>query len=157
ISKGLVNGRTRRLLFGYTYDENRYSIPVGVEPVPAVPPPDRTLSYPWIGFHEVQDTFITGKDVDQIQRTGDLHLGRQSRGRLGYSSPAFGADRSATIVSGLFTQGLNPGDGQMLFLSVSADGRLTDSGAENVLASVSGRWFVRDLGGQMTYVGLFAD
>ena len=49
-------------------------------------PPDRTLAYPWISFESIQDRYVIERDLDRIQRSEDLNLGRQSS-LLGSASP----------------------------------------------------------------------
>jgi len=157
LSRGLVAGRARRLTFGFTYEEDRFSLPEGLAAPVATAPEDRTLAYPWIGFEEVQDGYFTVRDMDRIQRTEDHNLGRETRAKLGYSSPAFGGDRARVIYDASVSQGMNPGNTQVLFLGGRLSGRWGGGGVENLLFTGGARYFVRDLGEHMFYVALRGD
>ena len=85
LSSGLVGGATHRWEAGFTYsrdDFERSSRPfpffAGKELIDRIPlPPDRTLAYPWLRFQSIQNRFVVEKDLDRIQRSEDLNLGRQ--------------------------------------------------------------------------------
>lgn len=156
-SSGLVNGRTRRLLYGFNYERDRLrpDLPSGAPLGPIVE--ERVLSYPWIGFERIDDGYITTRDLDKIRRTEDLNLGRVVRGHLGLSAPAFGGDRTRVIYDASFTQGLNPGLGQMLFVDASLAGRWTEGAAENLLLSAGGRYYLRSGEHRVLYLSLRGD
>lgn len=99
VSKGLVNGWTRRWLARYRYDRARFTPTTGNGLSTLELPEDRLLSYPWVGIELIEDDFTTTHNRDQIGRTEDLFLGRQLRASVGWASPAFGSDRSAGIFS----------------------------------------------------------
>ena len=83
ISNGLVDGWTKRLTFGMRYDSNQF-LPTPVTSLPAKQlPPDRTLSYPFVGFDILQDKYKKVGDENQIGRTEDLYFGTEvtRRGR----------------------------------------------------------------------------
>jgi hypothetical protein len=86
-SHGLVNGRARRLLFGFTYEHDQFGIPPESTTPAVLAPPDRTVSYPWIGYEEIEDGYFTAHDVDQIARTEDLNLGPAGSGRASATRP----------------------------------------------------------------------
>lgn len=153
-SRGLVAGRARRLTFGFSHHEDRFSVPDGLATPVAAAPPDRLLSFPWIGFEVIEDGYFTVQDMDQIQRTEDHNLGRETRGRLGFSSPATGGDRNRLVYDVSFSQGVNPGNAQMLFVTGRLSGRWGGDGAENLLLSGGARYFMRDMGEHMFYVSL---
>ncbi len=72
VSSGYVDGWTKRLLFGMRYDRSIF-LPTPGTALPARQlPPDRTLSYPFVGFDIVQDDFAKVGDENQIGRTEDL-------------------------------------------------------------------------------------
>jgi outer membrane protein assembly factor BamA len=84
VSRGLIDGITRRYSIGYRFEDHVYS------PGPDLPPPaefpfDRRLSYPYLNYESVEDNFTTSLNLDQIHRTEDLHVGRRLVARLGYS------------------------------------------------------------------------
>ena len=62
-------------------------------------PPDRTLSYPFVGFDILQDKYEKVGDENQIGRTEDLYFGTEVTGEMGYSDAAFGADHNALMLA----------------------------------------------------------
>ena len=109
------NGWTKRLLFGMHYDSNQF-VPTPVTTLPANPvPPDRTLSYPFVGFDVLEDNYAKIGDENQIGRTEDLYFGTDVSGELGYSTPAFGADRNAVILAAKIVRGLELADTSTCF------------------------------------------
>ena len=57
MSTGLVDGWTKRLLFGMYYDRNVF-LPTPATTLPAKPlPAPRTLSYPFVGFDILEDKY----------------------------------------------------------------------------------------------------
>ena len=88
-SRGLQNGVARRWTLGFTFLRDRFSVLEGRALI-ADFPPDRTLSYPWLGFDWVEDRFIETTDLDKIARVEDLNLGTVISARAGWSSPRFG-------------------------------------------------------------------
>ena len=73
-SRGLHKGAARRWTLGFTFLRDRFTPLPGRSPI-ANFPPDRTLSYPWLGFDWVEDRFIETTDLDKIARIEDLNLG----------------------------------------------------------------------------------
>ena len=99
VSRGLVDGWTRRLLFGMHYDQNLF-VPTPVTSLPANPlPPDRTLSYPFVGFDILKDDYKKIGDQNQIGRTEDLYFGTEVTGQVGLSNGAFGAHTNALMLA----------------------------------------------------------
>jgi hypothetical protein len=97
ISRGAVDSYTLRWLAGYNYEDHAFD--QAGDAVPPVPfPADRTLAYPWIGFESIEDRFDTVANVDRIDHTEDLQLGREISGMLGWSDAAFGGDDVSRLV-----------------------------------------------------------
>src|SRR5262245_4059557 len=140
-SAGLVDGWARRLTFGLTYDERQFE-PVDLA-VTTLVPEDRKLVYPWIGFDLLQDSFLKLKNHDEIERTEDFFLGARVTGRLGFSDPAFGADRRAVIFE------TTAGHGQMLtpestlLYSGSLQGRHEDGTFGNTVLDAGIRYYTQ--------------
>ena len=85
VSSGLIDGWTKRLTFGMRYDRNIF-LPTPVTSPPAQElPPDRTLSYPFVGFDILQDKYKKVGDENQIGRTEDLYFGTEISGEVGLS------------------------------------------------------------------------
>lgn len=83
-SKGLQNGISRRWSLGYRYEQHRYS-PADELPPPGQFPRDRKLSYPFLLYESIEDSYSKSYNLDQILRTEDLHTGRRITSRIGYS------------------------------------------------------------------------
>ncbi len=155
-SRGLKEGRARRLSAGFTFDRHTF------EPVPDQTPPSpfpigRMIAYPWIAFDSVQDGFITVHDLDKIKRTEDLNLAHEGHARLGWGAPAFGSDRGRLLFDAFYRAGLQPGPGRMILMSAETSGRRSSRGFENTLAGGGVRFFLRDLGRHLFYVSLRTD
>ncbi len=150
LSPGLNEGDSSRFRLGFTLDRNLFGQTGGH----AFVPPDRVLSYPWIGYEWIEDGFTRERDLDRIARTEDFNLGRQLSLRLGYSSPAFGGDRDRVIFSGTASAGWRPAPAELLLGSLFATSRYAEGRSENVVASGSLRFYARDLGTSVTYVNL---
>lgn len=83
-SKGLQNGISRRWSLGYRYEQHLYSLADELPP-PAPFPRDRKLSYPFLLYESIEDSYSKSYNLDQILRTEDLHTGRRITSRIGYS------------------------------------------------------------------------
>ncbi len=143
-SPGLIDGYTHRWQAGFTYSRDDFSPslqrtplfkslitgPVLTDPVP----PDRTLAYPWVRFESVQDRYVVEKDLDRIQRSEDLNLGRQYNVLLGLSSPRFGGDTQRWIGQAALSDGWRPAPGQIVLYQLGASTRWAKGDAENLVA-----------------------
>ncbi|MDP9121996.1 MAG: hypothetical protein M3O15_11640, partial [Acidobacteriota bacterium] len=155
-SPGFVDGSTDRFRFGFTYDRDLFSLAPRLTP-PADLPRDRRLSYPWIAYQYIEDGFVTEHDLDRLQRTEDLNLGRQLKLRLGWSSPTLGGDRSRAVFVASAADGWHPSARQLVLTSTSASGRYGRDGFENSLVNGSLRYYARDFGNQTFYAALEGD
>jgi hemolysin activation/secretion protein len=152
-SRGLEDGRTRRWLAGFTYDQNEFG-PSGDVPNPRLIPEDRKLVYPWIGYSLVTDDFRAVEELNEIGRTEDVNLGLSLEARLGYSSTRFGADRDAWIFNTLGQKGWEPAPGKLVFVDFGASTRLEDGGAANSIVSAGARYYRRNFGNKLFFVSL---
>ncbi|HEX4209546.1 MAG TPA: BamA/TamA family outer membrane protein [Candidatus Binataceae bacterium] len=143
ISSGLVDGWSKRLLFGMYYDRNDFLPTPGTAfPAKRLPPP-RTLSYPFVGFDLVQDDFRKAGDENQIGKTEDLYFGTEITGELGYSDSAFGANHNALMVKGAAVRGFEWPSAQQLFLSWDFSSRIEGDRARNLISDASARYYWR--------------
>jgi hypothetical protein len=143
ISRGLVDGWSKRLLFGMYYDRNDF-LPTPVTTLPAKPlPAPRTLSYPFVGFDIVQDDFRKVGDENQIGKTEDLYFGTEVTGELGYSDSAFGANHDALMVKSTAVHGFEWPYGQQLFLSWDLSSRIEGDRARNLISDASAKYYWR--------------
>ncbi len=154
-SRGLRAGRALRLETGWTWDRESFEEADDGSSAP-FPLPGRTLSYPWIGLASVEDGFVTARDMDKIERTEDLNLAQEGRLRVGRAVPAFGSDRSATILDGSWRLGAALGRGRTLLASAGLSGRREGAGFANVLAEGSVRWLERNFGPHLFHAALHA-
>ncbi len=156
-SRGLVNGVTRRWMTGFTYSKEDFEksrkFPKEVIPLPA----DRTLAYPWVGFELIEDRYIVERDLNRIQRSEDLNLGRQFNFLLGFSSPTFGAESERWILQSAFSSGWRPTPRQLILGQIGGATRYGDSDAENLVAGGRLRYYLRHFREQLFYVSLGAD
>lgn len=97
VSGGAHDAHTLRWLAGFNYEDHAFDqVSDAVPPNPF--PVDRTLAYPWVGFESIEDRFDTTANVDRIDRTEDLQLGREFSALLGWSDAAFGGDDVPRLV-----------------------------------------------------------
>jgi hypothetical protein len=129
--------------------------PGGLAPAPL--PAARKLTYPWIAYDYLEDGYITVHDLNRIQRTEDVNLGRQLSVRLGLSEPLFGGGQRATLLKSAASEGWQPAPGRMLLALASANGRWEQGRVTNALLSGSLRMFERDWGDHVLYAALSGD
>ena len=142
-SSGLVDGWTRRLLFGMYYDRNEF-LPTPSTTLPAKPvPAPRTLSYPFVGFDIVQDKYGKAGDENQIGKTEDLYFGTEVTGELGYSDSAFGANRDALLVKSTVNHGVALPYEQQVFLNASFSSRFESDHARNLISDAAAKYYWR--------------
>ncbi|HBL26764.1 MAG TPA: hypothetical protein DD490_08015 [Acidobacteria bacterium] len=156
ISKGLVDGWADRWSAGFTWVRDRFDDADGYA-APSRLPPDRTLAYPWISWSAIEDHYVESQNLDQIERTEDFHLGSSLALRLGWSSPAFGADRDEAIFEGNAETGFRLAADQTLLLGSSLRTRWGSGGAANFLFHGSLRYYWRDFGDHLFFAGLEGD
>jgi len=143
ISSGLIDGWTKRWTFGVRYDRSLFS-PAPITSVPAKAlPPDRTLSYPFTGFDILQDAYKKIGDENQIGRTEDLYFGTEITGEVGYSDGAFGADRSAIMLTMKALRGLELPGQQQLFLIGDFSSRIERGTPRNLIADAAAKYYWR--------------
>lgn len=153
LSNGLIDGWTKRLTFGMRYDRSTF-LPTPVTSLPAlVLPPDRTLSYPFVGFDILQDKYTKIGDENQIGRTEDLYFGTEVTGEIGFANGAFGADRSAVMLAAKAVRGIELTDLQQLFLSGDLTSRVEDGRARNLIADAGAKYYWRWRPDWLLYAG----
>ncbi len=143
VSSGWIDGWTKRLLFGLRYDRNLF-LPTPGTSLPARQlPPDRTLSYPYVGFDVVQDDYAKVVDQNQIGRTEDLYFGTEVKGQVGFASRAVGADRSAVMLAASATHGWQFTSIQQLFVASTFSSRVEDGRARNLILDSNAKYYLR--------------
>ncbi|HEY1312951.1 MAG TPA: BamA/TamA family outer membrane protein [Steroidobacteraceae bacterium] len=154
VSNGLIDGWTRRFTFGMRYDRNLF-LPTASTATPARQlPPDRTLSYPFVGFDFLQDKYAKVGDENQIGRTEDLYFGTEVSGEIGLSNGVFGADRSAIMLAAKALRGVQISELQQLFLTSDFSSRVEDGRARNLIADAGAKYYWRWRPDWLLYAGL---
>jgi outer membrane protein assembly factor BamA len=100
-SNGLQNGGVNRYTLGYRYRKDEFSLADDFPP-PAEFPIDQELSYPFFTFRREEDNYVTAFNLDQINRTEDLHLGYEFSVTFGYAAESFGSNADRFVFSGEF-------------------------------------------------------
>jgi hemolysin activation/secretion protein len=156
ISSGLIDGWSKRLLFGMYYDKNLF-IPTPVTSLPAKQlPPARTLSYPFVGFDVLEDNYKKFGDENEIGRTEDLYFGTEVTGQVGWSNGAFGADRNALMLAATVVSGFELPDEQQLFLTGDFSSRIEDGRARNLITDGGAKYYWRWRPDWLLYAALSA-
>ena len=101
-SAGRRNGWVNRVVAGVTLEDWRHS-PAAESPLTFG---NRRFLYPWMSFHRIEDEYAQVRNVDRVQTTEDVYLGRRYDLMLGYSGDG---DRHA-IASAEFRDGHRHGD-----------------------------------------------
>ena len=143
VSSGLVDGWVKRLMFGMRYDRSVF-LQTPLTALPAkVLPPERTLSYPFVGFDILQDAYKKVGDHNEIGKTEDLYFGTEITGEIGLSNGAFGADRNAIMLAAKALRGLELPNQQQLFLTSLFSSRVEDGRARNLIADAAAKYYWR--------------
>jgi outer membrane protein assembly factor BamA len=154
VSSGFIDGWTRRFTFGMHYDRNEF-LPTPASATPAQQlPPDRTLSYPFIGFDFLQDKYAKVGDENQIGRTEDLYFGTEITGQIGLSNSAFGANHNAIMLSAKALRGIDVSQLQQLFLTSDFSTRVEDGRARNLIADAGAKYYWRWRPDWLLYAGV---
>jgi outer membrane protein assembly factor BamA len=143
LSNGLVDGWTKRLTFGVRYDRNLF-LPTPGTDIPARQlPPDRTLSYPFVGFDILEDKYQKIGDENQIGRTEDLYFGTEVSGQVGWVNTGFGADRNAVLLTAHLLRGIELTELQQIFMTSNFTSRIEDGQARNLIADAGAKYYWR--------------
>lgn len=156
-SSGLHNGRTHRLTAGVRYDVTRFSRVVGDARAAEVLPQDRALVYPYLRLESIEDDFATVHNQDQLARTEDVCFGTRLALEIGRAAPAFGADRTATILRFESSRGVRLADDSSLFLSASLAGRFESLSPRDALLATAARYYRRTSPRTTLYAAVQAD
>lgn len=141
ISAGLSEGWARRYLAGFRYESRKFS--QWPDATAGSVPNDRVLSYPWVGFELIEDSYISTRNLDQIGRTEDLYLGRSARVEVGFASSALGSTRDGLILSGALQAGADLGDERYLINTLAVGGRIEGGDLANARIAAGTRYYLR--------------
>jgi outer membrane protein assembly factor BamA len=155
VSQGLVDGWTTRYLFGVRYDERNFAFDPGSPD--ALIPEDRRYAYPYVGMQWIEDSYVATRNLNQIGRTEDLHLGRSLAVTAGWASSALGSTSSALMLTTSGEAGIDFGDDeQYLTGSFDLNSRIEGGGIRNALLDVGGRYYKRHSEHRVFFAGLDA-
>lgn len=154
ISRGLVNGWTTRYLFGVRYDERSFSADPS-DPTVFIPG-GRTYAYPYVGMQWIEDAYVTTRNLNQIGRTEDLHLGRSLTMTAGLASSALGSTSSALMLAAEGEAGFDLGNEQYLIGDFELSSRVEAGGLHNAQLDAGGRYYKRQSEHRVLFAGLAA-
>ncbi len=156
VSRGVVDSRTRRWLFGVTSEDDTFQ-PSELRPLPLLLPPDRKLVYPWIGWQLVADDFREMTELNDMGRTEDVALGINLFASIGFAQKSFGSDRDATLVRATVTRGWEPGELGLFQVGAAAATRYEhDVGYRNSVTQFDARYYRRNSDNRLLSVSLSA-
>jgi outer membrane protein assembly factor BamA len=154
-SRGWDDGWVRRFTAGLRLDEARFGNDATYLPSSNLPA-DRRLAYPYAALEWIQDDFVTGTNLDQIERTEDFEFGKRFMVELGQSAGIFGADRTATLLRASASRGWRIHSGHTLFFGANLASRA--GGGENTsLFSTAARYYWRTSDNTLFYSSLQVD
>jgi hypothetical protein len=149
-SPGLIEGWTTRYLAGLRYELREFAeLDASMAPAPE----NRTLAYPWIGVEWIEDQYGRTRNLEQIGRTEDLHLGRSARLQIGYAAAALGSTRSAVVLNGRASGAAQPGAQQYLLGSIGFKGRLEANDLVGGELDLTTQYFLRQSEHRVLFAG----
>jgi outer membrane protein assembly factor BamA len=154
-SRGWDDGWVRRFTTGLRFDEARFGNDAAFAPSANLPQ-DRTLSYPYASLEWIQDDFVTGTNLDQIERTEDFEFGKRFMVEVGESAGVFGADRTATLLRASASRGWRIFPRHTLFFGANLASRF-GQGNDSSLFSAAARYYWRTSDNTLFYTSLQGD
>jgi hypothetical protein len=142
-SKGLRDGWVMRWLGGMVYDRSLFAQAPGTTTPALQLPPDRILSYPFVGFDLLQDDYRKLSDQNQIGRTEDFLFGTEITGSVGLSNAQFGANVNAIMLAASARKGYEFDPTQQLFLASTFTSRLEAQQFRNLIANGTASYYWR--------------
>ena len=152
-SAGLIDGWTRRLSAGVTYEDHAFADAPGADPTQLLPV-DRKFVYPWVALEWVEDRFHTSRNRDQIEKIEDYSLGWHARAQLGYASTGFGSSRDAVMLTGSLSKGVELTERQSAIFGATATGRVEDGAVAGGLLEAEARYYFRQSPRRLFFLGL---
>jgi outer membrane protein assembly factor BamA len=156
LSKGLVNGWTRRYNLGVDFLEEKNEL-VGGAPPPDQLPIDETRVSPFVRFEVIQDKFVKTTNRNQIQRPEFFLLGFAADVKLGYGATELGSTRSSWNYTASINQGWDLSRDRILVVQARAGGLYTEGDDENQLLTGEVQYFVPQSNRAQSFVGLAVD
>ncbi len=142
-SAGLKDHWTRRWVAGVAYEEDDYRPTInGLSPINAMPE-SRKFAYPFVGIELLEDDYVKARNIDQIGRIEDRHLGAILSVKIGYSSAQFGSSVDALHLDANFGSSIRPSEKSTLLYDGSIAGRYEQGTPRNLLLSIGTRYDLR--------------
>lgn len=92
---------------------------------------ERRFAYPFLRWQRIEDAFVTGADLDRVDRTEDLNLGLRLTAQVGISSDSFGGRGGNTVLySGSLSKRWYLTQAQLFGVAAAIDGRYALQGDE---------------------------
>jgi outer membrane protein assembly factor BamA len=154
VSRGLVDGWTKRYLFGARYDAKRF-MPDPNDP-DAFVPDDRRYAYPYVGVQWLEDSYVTTRNLNQIGRTEDLHLGKSLTMTAGFAASALGSTSNAMMLTASGEAGYELDEEQFFLGTFAFASRVESGGVRNALFDLGGRYYLRQSEHRVFFAGLDA-
>jgi hypothetical protein len=142
LSRGIVDGRVKRWLFGFTSEEDTF-VPTVEKPQPIVLPENRKLVYPWVGWQLLQDDYREMTKLNDMGRTEDVALGMSLYLSVGFADTSLGSDRDAILYRVTAQNGWEPAPGHLLLVGAGATARDEDDGLKNSIVQANARYYMR--------------
>lgn len=146
-SPGLRNGHVLRLIAGWRSERDAFgTLYTGTPPVSdtlAPLPADRDFRYPYLRLDWLTNQFNTTRNQDLIARTEDLQFGLAASLQLGFTTPAFGADRRAWVYTSRATYGWHLSAAQQLYAGASLSGRTEQGRSVDLRTGADLSWYWR--------------
>jgi hypothetical protein len=136
-SQGRVGHWVDRYSAGFAVSDERYDFPLSF---PGEQRVERRFAYPFLRWERIEDRFVTGANLERVERTEDLSLGLRATARLGWSAPAFGGDDGNVLIyDAAASKRWYLSQRQLLGAQAALSGRYADSGegTEDLIASAA--------------------
>ena len=153
LSKGLINGWTRRYSVGLDYTKEANSLVPGLPP-PDTLPDDEIRASPFVRFDIVEDNFAKLTNRDQIDRAEYFELGFRANIKLGYAATALGSTRPALSYTAVISNGVETNSGRMLIGAAAVTGVYADGDDEDQLFSGGLKYYIPQSDRALTFFGL---
>lgn len=119
LSEGLQGDTAVRWYLGFSKEVDAFDT---TDNTLQATPLDRSLVYPWIAFESVENRFATYRNLDYIERTEDVSLGRNLYLQIGYAGPQFGNDTTFWRYISSYTNAHSVGEHHIFFVGADLDG-----------------------------------
>ncbi|HZW59472.1 MAG TPA: hypothetical protein VFE85_04195, partial [Woeseiaceae bacterium] len=108
------------------------------------------------GFEIVEDDFVESRNLDQIDRVEDRHLGMRFSAQVGYAGQGWGSSDDAWIVRSNYHDSLLRTKKSTIVFDADLGGRIEGGAARNMQLSLSSRYDRRVTEHQLFHAGVVA-